>query len=197
MSADEQIKITGELTMNPDVCKFIVDHPVFLEGSFNFRNKEMAKDSPLLEALFEINGIKTVFVAGNVITISKSNSDTWPKLGKSIGTTIRNAITSGKQMITDDLQSKLPTEEKIREEVEKIFAEEINPELSSHGGMAEITRVVGTKVYVRMGGGCQGCASANITLKNGIEKAIRAKVPEVTEVLDDTDHASGTNPYYK
>jgi len=196
MSADAQIKITGEPTMNPDVCKFVVDHPGFLEGSFNFRNKEMAKDSPLLEALFDIKGIKNVLVSGNVLTISKSNSDSWPELGKKIGTNVREAIISGKQLIAEDHKSKLPTEEKIREEIEKIFAEEINPYISSHGGMAELTRVEGTKVYVRLSGGCQGCASANVTLKSGIEKAIRAKLPEVTEVLDDTDHASGENPYY-
>ncbi len=196
MSADAQIKITGEPTMNPDVCKFVVDHSGFLEGSFNFRNKEMAKDSPLLEAMFDIKGIKNVLVSGNSLTISKSNSDSWQDLGKKIGTSIREAISSGKQLITDDLQSKLPTEEKIREEIEKIFADEINPYISSHGGMAELTRVEGTKVYVRLSGGCQGCASANVTLKSGIEKAIRAKLPEVTEVLDDTDHASGENPYY-
>jgi len=196
MSANTQIKITGEPTMNPDVYKFIVDHPGFIEGSFNFRNKEMAKDSPLPEALFKIKGIKSVLVAGNVLTISKSNSDSWVELGKKIGASVREVIATGKKLITDDLKSKLPTEEKIRKEIEKIFAEEINPNISSHGGMAELTRVEGTKVYVRLSGGCQGCASANVTLKSGIEKAIRAKLPEITEVLDDTDHDSGTNPYY-
>jgi len=194
--SDTQIKITGEPTMNPDVCKFIVDHPGFIDGSFNFRNKEMAKDSPLMETLFDIDGVQNVMVSGNVLTISKSNADSWPELGKKIGTSVREVISSGKQLIADDLQSKLPTEDKIRDGVEKIFAEEINPYLASHGGMAELTRVEGTKVYVRLSGGCQGCASANATIKGGIEKAIRAKFPEITEVLDDTDHGSGTNPYY-
>ena len=89
------------------------------------------------------------------------------------------------------------SESRIRSDIEELFANEINPAIASHGGTVELADVDGTKVYVRLGGGCQGCASANITLKQGIEKAIRQKVPEVTEILDATDHASGTDPFYR
>jgi Fe/S biogenesis protein NfuA len=53
------------------------------------------------------------------------------------------------------------------------------------------------KVYVRFGGGCQGCGMADVTLKQGIEAMIKEEIPEITAVLDTTDHAAGTNPYYQ
>ncbi|MBI4607982.1 MAG: NifU family protein, partial [Candidatus Rokubacteria bacterium] len=51
-------------------------------------------------------------------------------------------------------------------------------------------------VYIRMSGGCQGCGMADVTLKQGIERLIFEEAPEVTEILDVTDHAAGANPYY-
>ncbi|UCE86403.1 MAG: NifU family protein, partial [Deltaproteobacteria bacterium] len=57
--------------------------------------------------------------------------------------------------------------------------------------------VDGTRVFVRMGGGCQGCGMADVTLKQGVESALREQIPEITEILDTTDHASGTNPFYQ
>ena len=182
--------------MNPQVCKFIVDHPIFPDGAFNCYNKTMAEGSPLLEALFEIAGITQIMVSDNSLTIAKDVVVDWPVMGKQIGKVIRDTIASGKVLIDPDVEKKKPSEENIRKNIEELFEQSINPQLMSHGGKVELVDVVGTKVYVQLGGGCQGCASANITLKQGIEQAIRQVVPEVTEVLDATDHSSGTNPYY-
>ena len=190
------INITGEPSINPQVCKFIVDHPILPDKSYNCRSKEMAEGSPLLEALFSINGIDQVMVTDNTLTISKTNHESWPEMGKKIGKAIRDTISSGTQLIASGVETKLPSEDHIRREIEALFEHNINPQIASHGGRVELVDVEGTKVYVRLGGGCQGCASANITLKQGIEKAIKQVVPEVTEVLDATDHSMGANPYY-
>lgn len=192
----DKLNITGEPSVNPQVCKFIVEHPIFPNGSYNCRNKEMAKGSPLLEALFEIDGITQIMVSENSLTIAKDNNAGWPDMGKKIGDAIRDTIASGKELIDSSVDNKLPSEENIRKQIEELFEQSINPQIASHGGSVELVDVEGTKVYVRLGGGCQGCASANVTLKQGIEQAIRQMVPEVTEVLDATDHASGVNPYY-
>lgn len=74
---------------------------------------------------------------------------------------------------------------------------QINPQLASHGGMAQLVAVEVPTAYVRMGGGCQGCGLAAVTLAQGIEVAIVEAIPEITEIVDVTDHASGTNPYYE
>ena len=80
--------------------------------------------------------------------------------------------------------------------VRTLLAERINPALASHGGYAELVGVEGDRAFVAMGGGCQGCAMSAATLREGISKAILEAIPEITEVVDTTDHDQGENPYY-
>jgi Fe/S biogenesis protein NfuA len=84
----------------------------------------------------------------------------------------------------------------IAEQVEQLLTQQINPSLAAHGGFAQLAGVEGTVVYVTMGGGCQGCAVSAMTLRDGIARSIREAIPEVTDVVDTTDHESGENPYY-
>jgi Fe/S biogenesis protein NfuA len=78
-----------------------------------------------------------------------------------------------------------------------VLDEQINPAIAAHGGRAELVAVEGGVAYLRLGGGCQGCGLAAVTLSQGIEVAILDAVSEVSEVIDVTDHASGANPYYE
>ena len=80
--------------------------------------------------------------------------------------------------------------------VQELIDNSINPAVAGHGGFVQLLDVKENKVYIQMGGGCQGCGAADVTLKSGIERLIKEELPEVTEVLDTTDHASGANPYY-
>ncbi len=82
------------------------------------------------------------------------------------------------------------------EKVQQLLEQQINPGLAAHGGFAELKGVDGEKVYVLMGGGCQGCAVSAMTLREGIAASITSAIPEVTEVIDVTDHDAGQNPYY-
>jgi len=66
-----------------------------------------------------------------------------------------------------------------------------------HGGSATLVEIKDNKVYLKLEGGCRGCAMARMTLKQGIERVIKEHVPEIEEVIDVTDHAGGTNPYQK
>jgi Fe/S biogenesis protein NfuA len=72
----------------------------------------------------------------------------------------------------------------------------INPAVAGHGGMVSLLDVKDNTVYLQMGGGCQGCGAADVTLRQGVERMIREEVPEVLEIIDLTDHAAGQNPYY-
>ena len=84
------------------------------------------------------------------------------------------------------------------ERVRWLVDHEINPQLASHGGNVAVEEVTAEGVVVlRFGGGCHGCGMADVTLKQGIEKALLEKVPGVTAVRDATDHATGTAPYIK
>ena len=82
------------------------------------------------------------------------------------------------------------------EKVQQLLEQQINPGLAAHGGFAELKGVDDDKVYVLMGGGCQGCAVSAMTLREGIAASITAAIPEITEVIDVTDHDAGENPYY-
>ena len=84
----------------------------------------------------------------------------------------------------------------LKEKVQELIDSSINPAVAGHGGFVELIDVQDSRVYLQMGGGCQGCGAADITLKSGIERLIKEEIPEVQEVLDTTDHASGANPYY-
>lgn len=85
----------------------------------------------------------------------------------------------------------------VEERVQQLLDRYVNPSLASHGGNAELVAVEGEVAYLRMGGGCQGCGQAAATMRGGIEATLVAAVPEITSVVDVTDHASGTNPYYE
>ena len=80
--------------------------------------------------------------------------------------------------------------------VQEVLDRQINPGVGSHGGMVTLVEVRDGAAYLRFGGGCQGCAAVDVTLKHGVETAIRAAVPQVTAIVDATDHEAGTNPYY-
>jgi Fe/S biogenesis protein NfuA len=84
----------------------------------------------------------------------------------------------------------------VERAVQDVLDRQINPGVGSHGGMVTLVEVRDGAAYLRFGGGCQGCAAVDVTLKHGVETAIRAAVPQVTAIVDATDHAAGTNPYY-
>jgi Fe/S biogenesis protein NfuA len=85
----------------------------------------------------------------------------------------------------------------VAQRVQQVLEQQINPSIASHGGQATLVAVEDHTAYLRLGGGCVGCGMATVTLSQGIEVAIREAVPEIEHVIDVTDHASGTNPYYE
>jgi len=84
----------------------------------------------------------------------------------------------------------------VAQRVHELIEQRISPGVASHGGSVQLIDYVEGRVYVQLGGGCQGCGMVDVTLKQGIEALLKQEVPEVLEVLDTTDHASGSNPYY-
>ena len=80
--------------------------------------------------------------------------------------------------------------------VAEIIASDVNPVVASHGGHGDLIGVDDGKAIIAFGGGCQGCGMVDVTLKQGVEVMIKDNVPGISEVIDATDHAAGTNPFY-
>ena len=87
-------------------------------------------------------------------------------------------------------------ENPLADRVQKLLDDDINPSIASHGGIVSLVGIEDARVIIRMGGGCQGCGMADVTLRQGVEAMLREQIPEITEVVDATDHAAGSNPYY-
>ncbi len=85
----------------------------------------------------------------------------------------------------------------VAQRVLTVLEEHVNRAIAAHGGRVDLAGVEGSTAYVTLAGGCQGCGMATVTLSQGIEVAIMELVPEITKVVDVTDHASGTNPYFE
>jgi Fe/S biogenesis protein NfuA len=85
----------------------------------------------------------------------------------------------------------------VAQRILQVLERQINPSIASHGGRADLVAVEDETAYLRLSGGCQGCGMASVTLGQGIEVAIKDNVPEITDVVDVTDHAQGANPYYE
>lgn len=81
--------------------------------------------------------------------------------------------------------------------VQAVLDSQINPGVGSHGGMVSLVEVKEGTAYIRLGGGCQGCAAVDVTLRQGVETAVLSGVPGISAVVDVTDHAAGTDPYYR
>jgi Fe-S cluster biogenesis protein NfuA len=192
MSSPLAIQIKAEVdTQDIHVCRFTVDRPVH-DGSAVFYMPEEAKDNDLATKLFTIPGIMKVELDGNVAIVTQGGNEDWRQLGKRVGSSIRAALNPPPEIAEGD---RLPPEH-VRVRVQQVLDEMINPGVAAHGGFVELLDVQDDNVFIRMGGGCQGCGAADVTLKMGIERLIREQVPQVREILDTTDHGSGMNPYY-
>jgi len=85
----------------------------------------------------------------------------------------------------------------VAQRVIQVLDQQINPSIAAHGGHADLVAIDTDAAYLRLSGGCAGCGMAAVTLSQGIEVAIKESVPEIARIVDVTDHAAGTNPYYE
>ena len=182
--------------MSPQVCKFVVDRPIIKMGDSAYFRKEMAGKSHLPNSLFKLGYLTKIGIEGDTLVLTSDMKDiSWPEKGAEIGKIIRGWQASGAPPIV--IEAIEEQNDEVFLEVAKLIETHVNPSIASHGGIVTLKRVVGDKAYVIMGGGCQGCAASSVTLKAGVESMIKAKVDEINEIVDITNHDAGVNPYYK
>ncbi len=137
------------------------------------------------------HGELTVVIPADSIKNMTGASLDVPGTGQAGGLVIRNPNTPDPLEGLDlDLSGELP------EKIQAVLDQAVNPALGAHGGFATLVGVDGDKAIITMGGGCQGCAASAMTLRDGITKMLMDALPEVSEVIDATDHTAGENPFY-
>jgi Fe-S cluster biogenesis protein NfuA len=191
----DEIKIQAE-PKDDQTCRFTVDRPVYADGSIYFGAQAQAAGSPLAERILAIDTVESVLVQDSVVTVSAATGGDWMPVAKQVGTVIRAVFASDETPIAEDALRALPDTEEIKKKIQSVLDGEINPAVAAHGGWVELIDVKKNEVFIKMGGGCQGCGMADVTLKQGVEKSIRQAVPEIGAIMDTTDHATGRNPYY-
>ena len=194
---DAEIKIKASPSVaDPSRCTFTVDRPVFENRAFYF-TPDRASGSPLAQQILAVKGVDAVLISHDTLTVIADGYPDWRVIGREIGAAIREVLSSGRPAVSDEVMENLLPPEKIRAVVQQVLDTEINPTVAMHGGTVRLIDVQGNNVYIEMAGGCQGCGMADVTLRSGVERSIREFVPEVGDILDVTDHASGRNPYYQ
>ena len=195
------IRITAEPIDN-DRCKFLVSEQLHEGGVRRFASRDEAEGSPLAEAIFAIPGadIVEVIVSGNLVTVVKRSPAPWPVVGKAVGQAIRAALAGDRPAVATKpaavAGASATPDDALYERVADLFDRQVNPMVARHGGRVELIDVQDAVVMVRMAGGCQGCGMADVTLRQGIEAMLHQHVPEVRGVVDITDHAAGSSPYF-
>src|SRR3989440_5325859 len=197
--AASDIRITAEPIDN-NRCKFVVSVPVLADGVRRFTGADEAQGSPLAEAIFAIAGLDAseLIVSGNIVTVVKQSPVPWQAVGKAVGLVIRAAMTTDLPPVSAAPRPpNAVNDDALYERVASVFEEQVNPMVARHGGRVELIDVQDAVVMLRMGGGCQGCGMADVTLRQGIEGLLAQAVPEVRGIVDITDHTSGANPYFQ
>ncbi len=194
----DAVLIKAQPSPTGDQCLFTVNRPLMNGHSWYFSDFESAAGSPLAEALFCLEDVETVLVCEYTVTIIRKDKTLvdWVPLAKEVGATIRGTLEAGEGLIAETIIADLPSEGEIREGIQKVIDVEVNPGVAGHGGNITLMSVRGNSVTIQMGGGCQGCSAADLTLKQGIHTSFRKAVPKVGAIFDETDHTAGLNPFF-
>jgi Fe-S cluster biogenesis protein NfuA len=199
----DNITISSEVDKrNPAICRFTVNRTLHI-GTASFDNKAQTEKSLLAQKLFEIEGISRVQLIGHLLVVSraaesKASEQDWQELIKRVEVILKAFLVSGFALSQEQVEDRMMLMGRgTKEKIQYLLAHKINPGVAAHAGFVELIDVKDNNVLIRLGGGCQGCGAADFTLREGIEAIIRKEVPEILRVLDVTDHAAGTNPYYR
>ena len=196
----DQILIKAEPSRDNEQCKFMVNRPLFEGYSWLYSSFEEAAGSPLAESVFSVDSVQTLLLHDSTAVVTKTGAkglSDWESFAKEVGAAMRKALEAGTDLVSKEIIAKIPSEQVVQEEIQKVIDTEVNPGVAGHGGRITLTSISGNSVTIQMGGGCQGCSAADLTLKQGIHSSFRKAVPYVGAIYDETDHAAGSNPYYR
>lgn len=196
---DNDIRIKARPSRDNRQCDFLVDREVLPNLSWRFADAGAAEGSPLGEALYAHPEVAWIQIDESVVKVARRSGKEgdWRPLSVRLGATIRTHLQSGEPAVASRHFEGLPGGDELRQRIQHVIDTEVNPGVAAHEGHVTLERIRGNAVHVKMGGGCQGCSAAALTLKFGIYKAFREAVPQLGAIYDETDHAAGENPFYR
>lgn len=178
--------IQTEPTPNPATLKFLPGREVLGVGTADFRSADSANGSPLAARLFEIDGVRGVFLGADFITVTKAEGLDWLQLKPAILGAIMEHFLSGRPVLeggvagqAEDFQD---ADREIVAQIKELIDTRVRPAVAMDGGDIIFRGYEGGVVYLHMQGSCSGCPSSTATLKHGIENVLRHYIPEVVEV---------------
>ncbi|WP_101066196.1 DUF6522 family protein [Roseovarius salinarum] len=180
------------------VMGFVLDAPVQAGASARFDDPETA-EAPLARALFAVDGVREVDVSGATVRVRRDAGADWVALKPAVAAAIRGVLDETDAplgTVAADGAEDDDADSVLLQRVEALLERQVNPAVAAHGGHIAVDRVQDATVYLRMSGGCQGCAASAATLRQGVERMLRAALPDIRDIVDVTDHAAGTNPFY-
>jgi Fe-S cluster biogenesis protein NfuA len=180
------------------IRRFVLERevPLVESGRRRYATPEEAEAHPVAAAVMAVPGVQEVILEGNAVIVLRRGDLPWEVLEDRIGYAIGTALGRDREGPAEAAGAPLP-DDRIFDLVAQILERDINPAVAGHGGKVELIDVQDGTVVVRMMGGCQGCGMANVTLRQGIEAQLRRLIPGLRGLRDITDHASGTNPYFR
>ncbi|MDJ0867500.1 MAG: NifU family protein [Myxococcota bacterium] len=198
--ADGEVRIKAQPSTDGSQCRFLLSRAVLPGRSWWYPDAASAAGSPLAAGLLAHAEVDTVLVDDATVVVALPEGEAtqrWEPLARELGARIRAQLESGEPPVDPALVASIPAEDEIRQRVQDVIDTTVNPGVAAHSGLITLSRVRGNSVYIEMGGGCQGCSAADLTLKQGIHHAFRSAVPGLGAIYDETDHAAGENPFYR
>ncbi|MBL8566971.1 MAG: NifU family protein [Hyphomicrobiaceae bacterium] len=179
--------IQTEATPNPATLKFVPGKPVLGQGTADFRSRSEAGESPLAERLFDIDGVKGVFLGADFISVTKGDSE-WQHLKPMILGAIMEHYMSGAPVVAADGANDTTAgnydedDEDTVATIKELLETRVRPAVAQDGGDITFAGFRDGIVYLHMRGACSGCPSSTATLRHGIENLLKHFCPEVHEV---------------
>ncbi|NVJ90066.1 MAG: NifU family protein [Methylocystaceae bacterium] len=178
--------IQTEATPNPSTLKFIPEQTIMGQGTANFNDKETAVRSPLATRLFNVDGVDSIFLGSDFITVTKDDEQDWQVLKPMVLEALMNHFNSGEAVIKEEAAGSDDAGEDsdIVKQIKELLETRVRPAVAQDGGDIIFHRFEEGIVYLTMMGACSGCPSSGATLKHGIENMLRYYIPEITEVRE-------------
>lgn len=178
--------IQTEATPNPATLKFLPGRPVLPEGTADFRDAEASKGSPLATRLFEIDGVKGVFLGSDFISVTKGDGE-WQHLTPMVLGAIMEHYMSGDAVAgnvdaEEEVENYDPKDEEVVATIKELIETRVRPAVAQDGGDITFSGFRDGVVYLHMRGACAGCPSSTATLQHGIENLLKHFCPEVESV---------------